>query len=411
MFLAIIVGFTLITLIHSISYGALETIRTKAARYFSGHISITGYVRQKQTLDDAEKIIHVINKADLPIRTISSRTIYYRQNASIFFGGESIRQRRLIGIDFEKEKRELSKLEFLNGSIEKILEDGDNGILISESAAEFLGARLGDSIMLYLTTDTNQYNTANLIIKGIFKETSLFGYVAYMNKNDLNRLLGRELTHATDIAIYTYPGTNDNRVIRDIRKVLSKEYRILPYMSSKSDLYKELKDNDKKDEIVLAPLTLDAHLDQIKSVLNAVQFITWSILFLFMLIVTVGILNTYRVLLIERIGEIGTLRAIGMQKTSVRRMFVLEAIIMGLFAILIGFFISAILIKVIAIVSLSDVPGAGLFSEQGHLHPLLEPVPVIATIVLMLMFVIVAAFSPAYKASKLNPAEALRTMR
>ena len=82
MFIGILIGFTLVTLIYSISYGALETIKTKAARYFSGHISITGY----PILEDPEDVISIIKNSGLPIRTVAPRTIYYRENAALFFG-------------------------------------------------------------------------------------------------------------------------------------------------------------------------------------------------------------------------------------------------------------------------------------------------------------------------------------
>lgn len=408
MFIAILVGFTLVTFVHSASYGALETVKAKAARYFSGHISITGYDNKKQILHEPETIIRKLAGADLPIRTIASRTIYYKNNASLFFAGESIRQRRLIGIDFEAERDELSRLEFLEGEIDDILENGDNGIFISEAAARILGARTGDDLMLYLTTDTGQYNTATLYIRGIFRETSLFGYVAYMRQQDLNRLLVRAPGSATDVAVYADAGVNHEQLLHDISGILAEEYKVLPYMPKKAALYEELAAVDWSQGPVLAPLTLDAHLDQITTIMDAVLVVTWFVLALFMVIVMVGILNTYRVLVYERTGEIGTLRALGMKRQDVRRMFLFEAFFLDISASFSGFVISFLLMKLISVINIGALPGAGIFTERGLLKPHISPELVGLTLLMMLVAVLAAAFGPAHKASRMAPADALR---
>ena len=409
MFIAILVGFTLVTFVHSASYGALEVVKTKAARYFSGHISITGYSNNKQILSNPQTVVDSLVTADLPIRTLATRTIYYKNNASLFFAGESIRQRRLIGIDFEAEQDELSKLEFLGGSIDNIIDDGKNGILISETAARLLGARTGDDVMIYLTTDTGQYNTATLYIKGIFRETSLFGYVAYMRQQDLNRMLVREPESATDIAVYAEAGENHNDLLMEISEILSIEHKVLPFMPTKADLYNELSEINWKEGPVLAPLTLDAHLAQITMILDAVLIITWFVLALFMMIVMVGILNTYRVLVYERTSEIGTLRAIGMNRRDVRTMFLCEAFFLDIAASFSGFVISLLFMKLVSMIDISGIPGAGLFTERGLLKPHMKPELVCITLIMMLIAVLIAAFGPANKASKMAPVDALRT--
>ena len=409
MALAIFFGFTLITVIHSLAYGALETVKLKAARYFSGHISITGYADGRQILADPEGVIDSLRSADLPVRTIASRTIYYRTNASLFFAGESIRQRRLIGIDFLAEEEELSNLEFLEGSIDNLADQGRNGILISEAAAHMLGARVGDSVMLYITTDTGQYNTATLYVRGIFRETSLFGYVAYMRQEDLNRLLLREPGSATDIALYAEPGVNHGRLLEAIREHLSSDYRILPHMPTKAALTEELARVDWENGPVLAPLTLDAHLDQITNIIDAFLAVAWFILVLFVLIVMVGILNTYRVLVYERTREIGTMRAMGMTREKVRWMFLLEAAMLAVFSILAGFIFSLFIMRLFTFVSLGILPGAGLFTDRGLLKPHIDAGMVALTFVMMLGAVVAAAYGPANRASRVPPAEALRT--
>lgn len=410
MFMAILLGFSLMTLVHSISFGALEAVNTKAARYFSGHISITGYNREKkgQELTNAEEIIDVVSKGNFPIRTISPRTVYYKTDATLFFAGESVLQRRLVGIDLEKEKGEMSSLDFREGSLDDMIEGGEKGILISEAAADLLGAKLGDDIMLYMTTDSGQYNTATMYVKGIFRETSLFGYVAYMRQEDLNNLLGRDKNYATDIAVYTENGVDDLAFVHVLREYLSDSFAVFPFMETKDDLYDELKRVNWDGGTILALLTLDAHLDDITTIMDAVMLVTWFVQILFMLIIMVGILNTYRVLVFERTREIGTLRAMGMTRNEVRLMFLLEAFFLDIAASVAGFFTYILLNKIVGNINLSFLPGAGLFTEGGFLIPQINPQMAFFTTLMMLFAVLIAAAGPADGASKMSPVEAFR---
>ena len=407
-FITIVVGFALITVLHAATSGVLETVKTKAARYFAGHISITGYRNSIPYIAESAALIDRIEAIGLPIRTVAARTVYYYNNAALFFAGRSIRQRRFIGIDFNLEAQELANLQFLEGSLEGIIQDGRDGILISEAAAKLLGARVGDDIMLSLTNDSGQYSTSTLFVRGIFRETSLFGYSAYIRRQDLNRLLQQPPDFATDIAIYARQGVDHNRLMVILRAALADEFRLLPPLPTKAALNAELLANDWSLGPVLAPLTLDAHLNQITVMLDAFWAVTWFILVVFILVVMVGILNTYRVLVYERTREIGTMRALGMQHEAVRGMFLIEAALLALVASMVGFGLGVILLRFVGWLELSSVSGAGLVTDQGHLSPFIDVRLVCLTLVMMVGAVVLAASGPATRASRVSPAEALR---
>ena len=82
MALAVAVGFMLITVLTGLSYGALETIKTKAARYFSGHIIVYGFENTGMSIPDPESYAKIINKSRLPLRTVSPRSVYYGKETS-----------------------------------------------------------------------------------------------------------------------------------------------------------------------------------------------------------------------------------------------------------------------------------------------------------------------------------------
>jgi ABC-type lipoprotein release transport system permease subunit len=221
-FIAIASAVSLSILINGVAFGALESIKDKAARYFAGHVSISGYAPEGLLGGESyARIAQAIGNSALPIRTIGTRTQYNRTDASLFFSGKRVMQRKLIGVDFAVKGQEFSTLPFQEGSWESLLEQSTPGILMSSKAASILGCRVGDAVTLYLTTDTGQYNTADLIVAGIFQETSLFGYAAYLRKADLNAFMLRPMDSATDIALYVERNVDTERIARNVAQSMT----------------------------------------------------------------------------------------------------------------------------------------------------------------------------------------------
>ena len=96
---AIAIGFALITVLTGLSYGALETIKTKAARYFSGHIIVQGFENTGFSIKNTQDFLDTVHESGIHFRTVSPRTIYYGKEVRIFFGGSYLRLLRVIGAD------------------------------------------------------------------------------------------------------------------------------------------------------------------------------------------------------------------------------------------------------------------------------------------------------------------------
>ena len=403
---AVILGFTLMTVLTGTAYGAMETVMIKAARYFSGHVSVSGYLRRDKVIEDPDTLIRDIMDSGLPVNFASRRTIYAGREARLFFGGNSVRLRRQIGVDFEKEKDVLSNLPFIEGGVEGMTgKDGKNGIIISLAASRLLGARLGDDISLYLTTDEGRHNTGTMVVKGIFDETSIFGYATYMHNTDLNRLLERRANAATDIAVYAEEGANIVRLTRDLHRVLGEKYPVFPPIPARDDFPSRSRRDTEVE--TLAVMSLNAHLAQIKDLLDAFVIGAYFVFAVFMVIVMVGVLNTYRVMIYERTREIGTMRALGMQRSGVRRLFLYEALGLALIASLLGFILGTGLLELAGAVDLGGIAAADMFTESGRLNYYLNPLIMTVNTLVMVSAVLLAALGPAHKASRMTPAQAI----
>ena len=134
------------------------------------------------------------------------------------------------------------------------------------------------------------------------------------------------------------------------------------------------------------------------------------VVFLILLTITmVGVVNTFRMVLLERIREIGTMRAVGMQGRSVRGIFLMEAGFVGLIGALIGLVLAGIAMLVLGQVTLDTDSPLQFFLNDGRITFAVPPLSVLTNVAILLVLSLLAAFIPARRAARMEPAAALRS--
>ena len=109
----------------------------------------------------------------------------------------------------------------------------------------------------------------------------------------------------------------------------------------------------------------------------------------------IGVMNIMLVSVVERRREIGIRMAIGAQRSDIRRMFLIESVILTLVGGIIGIIIGVAISYVLATVT-------------GWEFELL-PLPPLLGFVVSVIVGIVSGFYPAFRASRLDPIETLRS--
>ena len=124
-----------------------------------------------------------------------------------------------------------------------------------------------------------------------------------------------------------------------------------------------------------------------------------------------GIINTMLMVVMERTKEIGMLMAIGMNKSKVFRMIVLESVLLSLTGGVVGILIGGLSAKYGETHAIDLSLWAEGYQQLGYdafVYTVLDPAMLINITILVIITGIIAAIYPAYKALKNDPADALR---
>ena len=146
-------------------------------------------------------------------------------------------------------------------------------------------------------------------------------------------------------------------------------------------------------------------IDQMNNIFKIVQYIFAAFGLIALFVAGIGMFNTLTISLLERTREIGIMRVLGATAEDVRKIFLIEAILMGFLGGLAGLAGSLI------ISTLGNVIVSGLAVKLGGeaTNPFYTPWYFIG-LVIGVSFIIglVTGFYPARRAGKLNPLDALR---
>ena len=196
--------------------------------------------------------------------------------------------------------------------------------------------------------------------------------------------------------------TNDFRTMLGARPGRN-VYQSLTVRVKNPELVKEVEDSIKPMGFATFSL-LDAtnNLRQVFAVFDLLMGIFGS---LALIVASLGIINTLVMAILERRREIGVLKALGAADADIRKLFFVEAGVMGLFGGFLGVLIGAL-------IGFGMNFATNVYLRRQALPPLtVSSIPwwMIASAILFSIAVSLAAgLYPASRAARLNPAEALR---
>jgi ABC-type lipoprotein release transport system permease subunit len=131
------------------------------------------------------------------------------------------------------------------------------------------------------------------------------------------------------------------------------------------------------------------------------------LLVILLAIVIIGIMNTMWIAIRERTREIGTLRAIGMQRGGVLRLFLLESFQMGVIGTCAGSLVGAGIAMLVNAARIHVPLSVQLFLMTDTISLSVHAGALVRSSILVTLITTLAALYPAYRAARLKPVSAM----
>jgi putative ABC transport system permease protein len=413
---AIAFGFFIVTFVDALAGGSLRNLSEQFSFLFGGNIFIQASQKDDDLVmtvtKDALFIEDVLKESGIRYTSQGKRTLLF--GTIIYEGQKAVTN--ISGCDFEKEKRLKDSISLVQGSWEN-MQDA-NALIIGETMAENLGIEVGETVLFEMQTAKDYATVGEFKIAAINRDPSLLGsimvysHIAYLN----------ELYELDEDAFFFYTimaedHENQDALANQLETIIKKYKPVTSRLEAVKKnplnivrgINEQLKEASWEGDMY-SVITFDDQVPNIKQILSVVQYVSLGILVALFLVIMIGISNTYKMVIFERIKEIGTMRALGVKQKEAGRIFMWEAVLLSLFGSLVGFIVAILGMKVLSLFTFTSEE-LSLFLHNGHWTYVLNAGSISIKLIVVVLLTMLAVRGSAKQAAKLNPAEALRTTR
>ncbi len=297
---------------------------------------------------------------------VSTRIFY--QSGSILLNGN------LIGIDVLEETRLYNFQQYIVNGLPQDLVSTDNGVILGIGVAEKLSLKVGD----YVQMVTQNGSTIRLKIVGFFQSglADIDKLQSYTNIKTAQKAAGEASNYITDISVKLF----------DIE--LAK-----PMTDEITHNHPEINAVDIK--------TANAQFETGTSVRN---IITYAVSITLLIVAGFGIYNILNMMIYEKMADIAILKATGFSGFDVKKIFIFEALLIGIVGGILGLIMGLAVSYLISISPFETQAIPTIKTFPVNFNPLYYLIGSVFAIVTTFF----AGYLPARKASKIDPVEIIR---
>jgi ABC-type lipoprotein release transport system permease subunit len=379
---AVIVGVWAMIFMTALTMGMVNDMIEDSISVLPGHVQ----VHHPDYLDDPN-IVNLLPMPDAEIEDIFA-TAGFRAWATrikvpaVLSSERESRGVTLLGIDPQREET----LSFVNyDAVEGRFLEGpdDDGLVIGRKLAETLETELGKRVVLMSQDPDNDIADRGFRVVGLFGAdvASHEEQYVFAGKDTVQELL-RVGDHVTSIVVLGDDYRNVEPVYDKVRALVDGGVEVSRWTE------------------------LDTYLGTMLRVMDGFVLVWVIIIFLAL---SFGLVNTLVMAVFERVREIGLMLALGMKPSSILGQVVIESMMLLVIGLVLGNLLAWATIKPLESgIDISVVAeGMAMMGAASMLYPQLrfEDVVLANTVVLILGFL--ASLSPAWRASRLQPIEAI----
>lgn len=338
---------------------------------YKGSVHMVHSIKPKQdqaSIYNNQPLMSILKKNPLVMGVtpqVSARIFY--QSGSVLLNGNA------IGINALEEDRLFNFKQYIVNGLPRDLANNENGIVLGIGVAKKLSLGIGDRVQLLSSSGA----TYRLKVVGFFQSglADIDKVQSYVNVKTAQRIAGEGNNFVTDISVKLF----DIEKAKDLSDQIAKTYGV-------------------------NSIDIKAANAQFETGTTIRNIITYAVSITLLIVAGFGIYNILNMVIYEKMNDIAILKATGFSGSDVKRIFIYQAMFIGIVGGLIGLAMGGLLSFLISKAPFETEAIPTVKTFPVNFQPLFYAIGAIFAIVTTFF----AGYLPARKASKIDPVEIIR---
>lgn len=415
----------LFVLFQGLITGASEGMVRSATTLSAGHVNVGGFY--KLNITDANPVLLKASEIRKIVEENTpglDRVIDRQRGWSKIVSDTSSQFAGLTGVDPKEEQRLVSSLVLAEESSYKenggALRAGDLGrigepgtIVLFAAQAKRLGVGVGDDIVVSTQSLRGSSNSAQLRVVAVCEDIGLLSsWSTFVAKQTVRELYQLQPDTTGAVMVYLKDIDEAEAVMGHLRQVFeAKGYRLMDHESKPFFTKFQTVQGEDWTGQKLDLTTWSDEVSFLVQIVRAIRFVGTLLLGILLVIIVIGIINAMWISVRERTPEIGTLRAVGMDRHRVLAMFLAEASMLGLGASIAGITMGGVIALVVNGLHFKLKEAVRVILVTDTLHFSVTPLALVGATFLFTFVTALAALWPALRAAHLQPVTAIQSVQ
>lgn len=316
---------------------------------------------------------HFDKNQSLSLPAFASKSVAINKANVIIQSQQGINAGQLLGVENESDDPML-----IGEDVKTLLPQGEFNVLIGSRLANKLNIGTGEKIRLMITENSQYTPMGRVPVQRLFNVVGIYHtnneaseYTLFANLADVGRLLRITEDQVQGMRLYL----QDPFQVTELSQYFNADsYKISDWREQKGEFFQAVRMEKNMMGLLIS---------------------------LIIIVAISNIVTSLSLMVVDKQGEIAILQTQGLTKRQVTQIFIFQGAIVGVIGSILGGIIGTVIT-----LNLDEI--VALLNPNIHLPTLISPMQVATIIVTSIVLSLVCTLYPAYRAAKIEPAQALR---